>query len=88
MHNIKDLRTNIDNFKKLIENRNADINFQKILDLDKDNRSLIQEKEQLEMEKKTISKSKDKSLFSKSKEIKTLEGIERHCSPTPMDRNV
>lgn len=69
MHNIKDLRTNIDNFKKLIESRNADINFQKILDLDKDNRSLIQEKEQLEMEKKTISKSKDKSLFSKSKEI-------------------
>ena len=69
MHNIKDLRTNIDNFKKLIESRNADINFQQILNLDKDNRSLIQEKEQLEMEKKTISKSKDKSLFSKSKEI-------------------
>ena len=69
MHNIKDLRTNIDNFKKLIESRNADIDFQQILNLDKDNRSLIQEKEQLEMEKKTISKSKDKSLFSKSKEI-------------------
>ena len=69
MHNIKDLRTNIDNFKKLIESRNADIDFQQILNLDKDNRSLIQEKEQLEMEKKTISKTKDKSLFSKSKEI-------------------
>ena len=36
MHNIKDLRTNIDNFKKLIESRNADIDFQQILNLDKD----------------------------------------------------
>ena len=38
-------------------------------DLDKQNRELIQKKETLEKEKKDISKSKDKSLFAKSKEI-------------------
>ena len=69
MHNIKDLRTNLDDFKKSISGRNAEIDFEKIINLDKENRSLIQEKEKFEMEKKNISKSKDKSLFEKSKEI-------------------
>ena len=69
MHNIKDLRTNLDNFKKSISGRNTEIDFEKIINLDKENRSLIQEKEKFEMEKKNISKSKDKSLFEKSKEI-------------------
>jgi len=39
------------------------------LELDKKNRKLIQEKENLEKEKKDISKSKDKTLFKKSKDI-------------------
>jgi len=69
MHNIKDLRTNLDDFKKSISGRNTEIDFEKIINLDKENRSLIQEKEKFEMEKKKISKSKDKSLFEKSKEI-------------------
>ena len=69
MHNIKDLRTNLDNFKKSISGRNSEIDFENIINLDKENRSLIQEKEKFEMEKKNISKSKDKSLFEKSKEI-------------------
>ena len=69
MHNVKDLRDDFENFKKIIKSRNVDINFDEIIILDKENRSLIQEKEKLEMEKKTISKAKDKSLFSKSKEI-------------------
>jgi len=69
MHNIKDLRTNLDNFKKSISGRNTEIDFENIINLDKENRSLIQEKEKFEMEKKNISKSKDKSLFEKSKEI-------------------
>ena len=69
MHNIKDIRKDIDNFKNSIKNRNVDINFDKILNLDEDNRKLIQEKEKLEMEKKTISKSKDEKLFAQSKEI-------------------
>ena len=69
MHNIKDLRTNLDNFKKSISGRNTEIDFENIINLDKENRFLIQEKEKFEMEKKKISKSKDKSLFEKSKEI-------------------
>ncbi len=69
MHNIKDIRKDIDNFKNTIKNRNVDVDFDQILNLDEENRKLIQEKEKLEMEKKTISKSKDETLFEKSKEI-------------------
>ena len=69
MHNIKDIRKDIDNFKNTIKNRNVDIDFHQILNLDEENRKLIQEKEKLEMEKKSISKSKDETLFEKSKEI-------------------
>ena len=69
MHNIKDIRKDIDNFKNTIKNRNVDVDFDKILNLDEENRKLIQEKEKLEMEKKSISKSKDETLFEKSKEI-------------------
>ncbi len=69
MHNIKDIRNNFDNFKNIIKSRNISINLDQILDLDKNNRALIQEKETLEQEKKSISKSQDKSLFAKSKEI-------------------
>ena len=69
MHNIKDIRNNIDNFKKIIKSRNVSIDLDQILDLDKNNRKLIQEKETFEQEKKEISKKQDKSLFAKSKEI-------------------
>ena len=69
MHNIKDIRIDIDNFKNTIKNRNVDVDFDQILNLDEENRKLIQEKEKLEMEKKSISKSKDETLFEKSKEI-------------------
>ena len=69
MHNIKDIRKDIDNFKNTIKNRNVDVDFDQILNLDEENRKLIQEKEKLEMEKKSISKSKDVTLFEKSKEI-------------------
>ena len=69
MHNIKDLREDFENFKKIIKTRNVDSNLDEILSLDKENRILIQNKEKFEMEKKSISKNKDKSLFAKSKEI-------------------
>ena len=69
MHNIKDIRKDIDNFKNTIKNRNIGVDFEQILNLDEENRKLIQEKEKLEMEKKSISKSKDETLFEKSKEI-------------------
>ena len=54
MHNIKDLRTNLDNFKKSISGRNTEIDFENIINLDKENRFLIQEKEKFEMEKKNF----------------------------------
>ena len=69
MHNLKEIRKDFNTFKRLIEKRIVDINFNKIKILDEQNRSFIQKKETLEKEKKEISKSKDKSLFSKSKEI-------------------
>ena len=69
MHNLKDLRSNFDDFKKKIETRNIKIDLDEILLLDEKNRKLIQEKELLEKEKKDISKSNDKSLFKKSKEL-------------------
>jgi len=69
MHNIKEIRSNFNDFKNKIKTRNIDTNLDIVLDLDKENRNLIQKKETFEKEKKDISKKKDKSLFEKSKEI-------------------
>ena len=55
--------------KKALQKRFIDIDFDELANLDKNNRELIQKKENLEKEKKDISKSKDKSLFEKSKQI-------------------
>ena len=65
-------RTNINGFKDSLKKRFLDVDIDKILKLDENNRKYIQQKENLEKEKKEISKSKDKSLFEKSKKI-TLE---------------
>ena len=69
MHNLKEIRKDFESFRKKIEKRSVDINFDELKDLDIKNREFIQKKETLEKEKKDISKSKDKSLFSRSKEI-------------------
>ena len=69
MHNLKEIRKDFDAFKKALEGRSVEIDFEKLKDLDIKNRELIQKKETLEKEKKDISKSKDKTLFAKSKEI-------------------
>ena len=69
MHNIKNIRQNPDQFKKDLSNRFVDIDLKKILFLDESNRKLIQKKEALEKEKKDISKTKDPTLFGKSKKI-------------------
>ena len=69
MHNLKEIRKDFDAFRKALENRFVKIDFKKLENLDKQNRELIQKKETLEKEKKDISKSKDKSLFEKSKKI-------------------
>ena len=69
MHNLKEIRKDFENFQKSLEKRSVDIDFNKVKELDVENRELIQKKESLEKEKKDISKSKDKTLFNKSKEI-------------------
>jgi seryl-tRNA synthetase len=69
MHNIKDLRNNLDTFKKKFKDRNLDFDINAFNKLDYLNRKLISDKEKLEQEKKTLSKSKDKSNFEKSKKI-------------------
>ena len=69
MHDLKFIRDNFDAFKKDISNRNNSTQIDKILEIDKKNRQLIQEKETLERQKKDISKSKDEKMFQKSKDI-------------------
>jgi seryl-tRNA synthetase len=69
MHNIKEIRNDIETFKKFLNKRFLNIDVDKILSLDEDNRKYIQQRELLEKEKKDISKSKDKELFEKSKNI-------------------
>ena len=45
MHNIKDIRNNFEDFKRSIKDRNFDVNLDDIVELDKENRDLIQDKE-------------------------------------------
>ena len=69
MHNIKSIRKNPKNFLEQIKLRNIDLNIDNLLLIDKQNRELIQKKELLEQEKKKISKTKDETLFIKSKKL-------------------
>ena len=69
MHNLKEIRKNFSEFAKSLEKRSVNVDFTNLEKLDELNRELIQKKESLENEKKEISKSKDESLFKKSKEI-------------------
>ena len=69
MHNLKELRKNLDNLKKKFEDRNVNLDIANFNEIDSLNRDLINKKEKLEQEKKSLSKSKDKSNFEKSKKI-------------------
>ena len=69
MHNLKELRKNLDIFKKKLEDRNINFDINDFNKKDSLNRDLISKKEKLEQEKKLISKSKDKTNFEKSKNI-------------------
>ena len=69
MHDLKDLRKNIELFKKKFEDRNFSFDTKKFSEADKKNRELINKKELLEQEKKILSKSKEKENFVKSKKI-------------------
>ena len=69
MHNIKEIRKDIVDFKQALKKKFIDINVDGILSLDESNRKYILQREVLEKEKKEISKSKDIKLFKKSKNI-------------------
>ena len=83
MHNLKELRKNLEKFKKKFEDRNVDFDIIDFKKKDTFNRDLISKKEKLEQEKKSLSKSKDKSNFEKSKkisqEISNLEKKQTLC---------
>ena len=69
MHNLKDLRKNLDTYVKSFKDRNVNFNTEDFKKKDSFNRDLINKKEKLEQEKKILSKSKDKKNFEKSKKI-------------------
>ena len=69
MHNLKELRKDLDNIKKKFEDRNINFDVKKFIEKDTLNRDLISKKEKLEQEKKSLSKSKDQSNYEKSKKI-------------------
>ncbi len=86
MHNLKEIRKDFSKFEKDLEKRSVKIDFNNLKKLDELNRDLIQKKENLEKEKKDISKSKDESLFKKSKEISTeLEKISEQQKNTKIE---
>ena len=69
MHNIKEIRQDLDFFKKKILERNSSVNLDELISLDKDNRELIHQKEKKEQEKKSLSKSKESTNFERSKNL-------------------
>ena len=71
MHNIKDIRKNLEIYKKKITERNSSINFDTLINLDEENRNLIKKKEKKEQEKKLLSKEKNLSNFEISKKLTT-----------------
>jgi seryl-tRNA synthetase len=69
MYNLKEIRKNFKDFKKKIKARNVDLDIDNLSNLDKKNRELILKKENLEQEKKLISKVKNENNFTKSKKL-------------------
>ena len=69
MNNIKDIRQNLNIYKKKLKERNLEFDVEEFSNLDELNRQLIIKKEKLEQEKKSLSKSKNKSNFDESKKI-------------------
>ena len=69
MHNLKEIRKDFDAFKKALEKRSVDIDFDKLKDLDIKNREFIQKKETLEKEKKDISNLKTNLYLQNQKKF-------------------
>ena len=58
MHNLKEIRNDVALFEKKIKERNSTVDIKSLIKYDKENREIIQKKEKLEQEKKTLSKKK------------------------------
>ena len=56
MHNLKEIRKDINNFKKKINERFVSFDIDELIKLDKKNRELIQKKNQLKKKKKNYKK--------------------------------
>ena len=69
MHNLKDLRKNLEFFKKKFNERNLNFDEKKFDKLDKINRDLINKKEQLEQEKKNYQNQKTKKILKNQKKF-------------------
>ena len=89
MHNIKEIRKNIKFFEKKIKQRNTKIDLSLLIQLDQNNRELIQKKEKLENEKKLISKKKDPKNFDKSKKLtEQIQSLESSQNKVQDDVNL
>ena len=89
MHNLKDLRKNVDIYKKKFKERNLNFDIDEFNNKDKINRELINKKELLEQEKKILSKSKEKSNFEKSKKISSqINNISTEQEKSQKDINI
>ena len=81
MIDLKEIRKNLEFFKKKLNQRNSQVDLNKIIEIDKQNREIIQKKETLENEKKTISKEKKPENFKKSKKLSSnIEELSKKCS--------
>ena len=79
-NNLRVVKLNSDlSFKKNFDNRNINFDINDFQKKDALNRDLINKKEKLEQEKKSLSKTKDKSNFEKSKKIsKEISELEKN----------
>ena len=63
MHNLKDLRKNLETFKKKFKDRNLDFNTDEFNKADKANRELINKKELLEQKKNNYLNQKKNQIL-------------------------
>ena len=69
MHNLKEIRKDFDNFKKLLEKRFLEINLDNLEKLDKENREFIQKKRLLKKKKKIYQNQKINLYLKNQKNI-------------------
>ena len=67
MHNLKEIRKDVNFFKKKIQERNAAVDFENLLNLDKENREIIQKKKNLNKKKKYYLNIRIQKIFQNLK---------------------